>query len=985
MPTGETAEELEKRLKKLTDIATLERELNKLSFERLETMKAARGFSADQADALQRQSVERRQAVIDAENELVNARLHHEEARGFFRDRAEADEAQSDQWDAEEEWLKKRRKAGDLNKKELEEELENLEKRKKLFEETKEAAEGLSKQLESAFSADYSKDFVGTMSTIGKQLAKVGDISRLMAGGFMAIGVSAINNMVGLVLKLYDAENAFQKATGASAEFASSIQGVYEDTRATGASVEEVSAAMTSLYGTYTDFTMQNKATREELAETATVLGRLGVSTDDYAKGVQNATKMLGVSADMADDTMRELTAHAKDLGVAPQKMMQDFAGAGGALAKFGDQGVKAFKDMQYASKITGMEMDKILGIANKFDTFEDAAGMAGKLNAALGGNFVNAMDMMMETDPAARFNNIRDSILDAGLSFDDMSYYQKQFYTESLGLSDVGDLAMMLSGNMDGLTGDIGKTSDELVSMKEQAAAVQSLSEQWNAVLAESVVILGPLIDLLRSLMGFLSEHPIVMKLAISAGISYVAVSKSIVLWEKIKTMWQGTATAATHAQTFAQRLLTLATSQTALKFAIFAAGIGLVYFLLFKKKSSPTFYDGIGLMAVAFLGFGFAVKLAGNAMRNATRPMLAAGAAMIMLGGGIALAAEGLAHLVKAFKGLGDSAKYAAMALGILMIPFVAFMGVMAILVYTGVGEVGALIILAMGAAMLMLGAGIAIAAVGAAYLIKAFEGMGFAAIGAAFALYILMTPFIAFMALMAVLVYSGVGEIAALIFLAMGASVLMLGVGMGIAAVGLALLVLGFKELFTVMPIGDFAIFAAILVGLYLAFGIIGILAPFAAAGMLLFAYGMLAIGLALMTLIPTMLVFTLFTGSILALVEQASGLAQIAEEFANIGKAINDIPAVKTTVLTTLMTATAGASVAAATAGAVSGVVTNALGIGAPGPRGAPGAAATAPARDVKVEITLNAPDLQDFLSGKVKTVIGKESGRANRGQ
>ena len=136
---------------------------------------------------------------------------------------------------------------------------------------------------------------------------------------------------------------------------------------------------------------------------------------------------------------------------------------------------------------------------------------------------------------------------------------------------------------------------------------------------------------------------------------------------------------------------------------------------------------------------------------------------------------------------------------------------------------------------------------------------------------------------------------------------------------------------------------------------------------------------------MTLMPTMLVFTLFTSSILALVEQASGLAQIAEEFANIGKAINDIPAVKTTVLTTLMTATAGASVAAATAGAVSGVVTSALGIGSPGPRGAPGAAATAPARDVKVEITLNAPDLQDFLSGKVKTVIGKESGRANRGQ
>ena len=39
----------------------------------------------------------------------------------------------------------------------------------------------------------------------------------------------------------------------------------------------------------------------------------------------------------------------------------------------------------------------------NKFDTFEGAADQAGKLNAALGGNFVNAMDLMMATNPAER------------------------------------------------------------------------------------------------------------------------------------------------------------------------------------------------------------------------------------------------------------------------------------------------------------------------------------------------------------------------------------------------------------------------------------------------------------------------------------------------------------------------------------------------------------------------------------------------------
>jgi hypothetical protein len=61
--------------------------------------------------------------------------------------------------------------------------------------------------------------------------------------------------------------------------------------------------------------------------------------------------------------------------------------------------------------KVTGMSMESILSITNKFDTFEGAAEMAGKLNAALGGNFVNAMDLMMATNPAERFEMIREMI----------------------------------------------------------------------------------------------------------------------------------------------------------------------------------------------------------------------------------------------------------------------------------------------------------------------------------------------------------------------------------------------------------------------------------------------------------------------------------------------------------------------------------------------------------------------------------------------
>ena len=125
-----------------------------------------------------------------------------------------------------------------------------------------------------------------------------------------------------------------------------------------------------------------------------------------------------------------------------------------------------------------------------KFDTFEGAATQAGKLNAALGGNFVNAMELLTETDPAARFDMMTDAIKDAGLSFDDMSYYQKKFYAESMGLSDVNELALALSGNTDLLSQNLGKTSAEIEETAKRAQQMQSIQEQLNLLFADTLTL---------------------------------------------------------------------------------------------------------------------------------------------------------------------------------------------------------------------------------------------------------------------------------------------------------------------------------------------------------------------------------------------------------------------------------------------------------------------------------------------------------------
>jgi hypothetical protein len=340
-----------------------------------------------------------------------------------------------------------------------------------------------------------------------------------------------IGNMMEIIKQAFDTEAAFIKATGATDQMARSMTNVYESARITGVSMEQVSAAGQALFGTYTDFTMLSDDMHESLTETASVLGQMGVANADFAKGIQISTKMLGQTAEQAEATSRELVTFARELGVAPAEMAARFAEAGPAMAKYGAQGVKAFKDLAHVSKITGMEISKVLSITDRFDTFEGAAEQAGQLNAALGGNFVNAMDLMMTTDPAERFNMLRDSILDAGLSFDDMSYYQKNFYKDSLGLADVGDLAMMLSGDMSNLAGATNESAESLIEQKQAAAAMQDMGTQLKSLLASMVPIIKPLIDALQALMGFIMDNAEIIKILVAVALIWTQTLPAVIV----------------------------------------------------------------------------------------------------------------------------------------------------------------------------------------------------------------------------------------------------------------------------------------------------------------------------------------------------------------------------------------------------------------------------------------------------------------------
>ena len=423
-----------------------------------------------------------------------------------------------------------------------------------------------------------------------------------------------------------------------------------------GVTMEEVAKAQMVLTKTVTDFTLMTDSQQMKLKEAAIVAGKLGQSMEDYGGGVQTSMKMMGQSMEGAIQVQGELAATAQALGRDQTEFAADFAKSGSALAKFGTDGAQAFKNLQHAAKISGMEMGKILQLTNKFDTFESAAEMSGKLNAALGGNFVNAMDMMMDTDPVSRFESVRDAILDSGLSFDTMSYYQKQFYTESLGLGDVGDLAVLLSGNMEDLAGSTNLSAEALVEQKDRAKSVMDIQMQLQAILADNADVILDLADDFQDFVTFMTSHA---KGMIRLFIGWKVATMGMAV---VNTFFAASNTAVAASGKGAARSIGM--------IAVAVAALAIPFMIASPSK-----------LVLAMFALGAGIFILGKIGKGAAPGVLAIGIAMVplafsimMIGTGVGIAAAGLGLLAAGF-----SLMFKAID-PVKMLAFGAFAGLMA-----------------------------------------------------------------------------------------------------------------------------------------------------------------------------------------------------------------------------------------------------------------------------------------------------------------
>ena len=467
------------------------------------------------------------------------------------------------------------------------------------------------------------------------------------------------------------AVSAFQKATGAGSAYNDVIIDTYTSTRTYGVTVADAGEATEALYQNVAIFNQLSKEQQKQLTATTAVLKQFGIATNVTTEATNLLTGGLAMSAEQANDTTRQLYATATALGLPPSVIFSEFAPAAQTLSSHGADMIKVFQGMTAASKATSASMSTLLNYAGQFDTFEGSAQAVGKLNALLGGPYLNAVDMInMKEDE--RIRKTLEVMEASGKSFATMGKFERMAFANAAGITNMADANKIFNTSLSAYDAAQAKAKEASISQEEfnkVAQSAQGITDKLRQIIEGFAVSLEFLIEPTKTVLD------------------------GILDLQEASDGWFGIIAGAAS-------LLTL-----------FAGGIGTVAASAgILSTAAPTATAGITAL-------GKASANAGKGMGKAAPGIAAFGAAVALIGGGIYLAATGLAEFVSAYKELTPEQAEAANSA---MLGFAITLGILT----AGIAALGMVVqgpvavgVAVLGASIFAIGAGVMLAAEGMA----------------------------------------------------------------------------------------------------------------------------------------------------------------------------------------------------------------------------------------------------------------------------
>jgi len=260
-----------------------------------------------------------------------------------------------------------------------------------------------------------------------------------------------------------------------------------------GVSMDEAFQAANALTAEMASFTSMTDDAQKTVLSAATILQEFGVGAQTTAQIFNNFSKGLGYNANQLEKLSTQLMGISTSLKIPPQIIATEFNAASKELMKYGNNMVGVFEGIAEQSKQTGIAMGELLGIVKQFDTFEGAGDAVGKLNAILGGPYLNAINMLYATEDE-RIKQLRESIQLSGRQFSQLSRFEQQAIATAAGISDMTVAARLFGGT----NSEFANTQMSMKEMQDRAQKAQAVTEKFTQVMQSFAIALGPVVHVL-------------------------------------------------------------------------------------------------------------------------------------------------------------------------------------------------------------------------------------------------------------------------------------------------------------------------------------------------------------------------------------------------------------------------------------------------------------------------------------------------------
>ena len=327
-----------------------------------------------------------------------------------------------------------------------------------------------------------------------------------------SIGQKMVESTIMMVTQVDTAGASLAAATGTGREMQGVMMDIHADTRQFGVSMADAGAAVSSLHTDMAAFKGLPAEAQAAVAGQAAALDRLGIATSTTANLNNQFVTGMGMTADQAMATNSDLARTAIGLGIAPAEMAAGFQAAMPVMAKYGKDAPEVFKKTAAMADRAGMSVESLISITEGMDTFEGAATAAGQLNAVLGGDLLNSMDLLNATEDE-RIQMILDGVDASGKSWDSMDRFEQKALANAAGITDMAEAQKLFATGAGGMQDAAAAAEEAAVSEEELAERTQataSIQEKLAAIMSMFAIAVMPLVNGIHWLLdAFLSLGP--------------------------------------------------------------------------------------------------------------------------------------------------------------------------------------------------------------------------------------------------------------------------------------------------------------------------------------------------------------------------------------------------------------------------------------------------------------------------------------------